>query len=31
MLDLVNDRVRNILGKGEYAGYQHFLFFPQLF
>ena len=24
-------RVENIVGKGENAGYQHFLFFPQCF
>ena len=27
----VSDRVRNIVGKGENAGYQHFLLFPQCF
>ena len=27
----VSDRVRNIVGKGESAGYQHFLLFPQCF
>ena len=25
------DRVENTVGKGENAGYQHFLFFPQCF
>ena len=25
------DRVENTLGKGENAGYQHFLLFPQCF
>ena len=25
------DRVQNINGKGEIAGYQHFLLFPQCF
>ena len=25
------DRVENIVGKGEYAGYQHFLLFTQSF
>ena len=25
------DRVENIVGKGENAGYQHFLIFPQCF
>ena len=25
------DRVENIVGKGENAGYQHFLHFPQCF
>ena len=25
------ERVENIVGKGENAGYQHFLFFPQCF
>ena len=25
------DRVENIVGKGENAGYQHFLLFPQYF
>ena len=24
-------RVENIVGKGEFAGYQHFLLFPQCF
>ena len=27
----VSDRVENIVGKGENAGYQHFLLFPQRF
>ena len=27
----VNDTVENIVGKGENAGYQHFLLFPQCF
>ena len=27
----VFDRVENIVGKGENAGYQYFLFFPQCF
>ena len=27
----VVDRVENIVGKGENAGYQHFLLFPQCF
>ena len=27
----VFDRVENIVGKGENAGYQHFLLFPQCF
>ena len=27
----VSDRVENIVGKGENAGYQHFLIFPQCF
>ena len=27
----VLDRVENIVGKGENAGYQHFLLFPQCF
>ena len=26
-----SDRVKNIVGKGENAGYQHFLLFPQCF
>ena len=30
-LKCVLGRVENIVGKGEYAGYQHFLFFPQCF
>ena len=25
------DRIENIVGKGENAGYQHFLLFPQCF
>ena len=31
MLISVFDRVENIVGKGENAGYQHFLLFPQCF
>ena len=31
MMIFVFDRVENIVGKGETAGYQHFLIFPQLF
>ena len=27
----VVDRIENIVGKGENAGYQHFLIFPQCF
>ena len=27
----VFDKVENIVGKGENAGYQHFLLFPQCF
>ena len=27
----VLERVENIVGKGENAGYQHFLFFPECF
>ena len=27
----VYDRVENVVGKGENAGYQHFLLFPQCF
>ena len=27
----LSDRVENIVGKGENAGYQHFLLFPQCF
>ena len=30
-LKLVLGKVENIVGKGENAGYQHFLFFPQCF
>ena len=30
-LKLVLARVENILGKGENAGYQHFLLFPKMF
>ena len=30
-LKFVLGRVENIVGKGENAGYQHFLFFPQCF
>ena len=31
MIICVFDRVENIVGKGENAGYQHFLLFPQCF
>ena len=31
MMIFVFDRVENIVGKGENAGYQHFFFFPQCF
>ena len=31
MAEFVFDRVENIAGKGENAGYQHFLLFPQCF
>ena len=31
MLISVFDRVENIVGKGDNAGYQHFLLFPQCF
>ena len=31
MMISVFDRVENIVGKGENAGYQHFLLFPQYF
>ena len=27
----LSDRVENTVGKGEYAGYKHFLLFPQCF
>ena len=30
-LKIVLGRVENIVGKGENAGYQHFLLFPQCF
>ena len=30
-LKFVLERVKNIVGKGENAGYQHFLLFPQFF
>ena len=30
MISILN-RVENIVGKGENAGYQHFLLFPQVF
>ena len=30
-LKFVMGRIENIVGKGENAGYQHFLFFPQCF
>ena len=29
MVIFVFDRVKNIVGKGENTGYQHFLLFPQ--
>ena len=31
MIISIFDRVENIVLKGENAGYQHFLFFPQCF
>ena len=31
MIISVCDRIGNIVGKGENAGYQHFLLFPQCF
>ena len=31
MIIFVLDRVENIVGKGENAGYKHFLLFPQCF
>ena len=31
MIISVFDRVENLVGKGENAGYQHFLLFPQCF
>ena len=31
MIEFVLDMVGNIVGKGENAGYQHFLLFPQCF
>ena len=31
MIIILYDRVENIVGKGENAGYQHFLLFPQCF
>ena len=31
MMIPVFDRVENIVGKGENAGYQHFLLFPTMF
>ena len=31
MMISVFDRVENIVGEGENAGYQHFLLFPQCF
>ena len=31
MLISVIDKIENIVGKGENAGYQHFLLFPQCF
>ena len=30
-LDYVSESVENMVGKGENAGYQHFLLFPQCF
>ena len=30
-LEIISTRVENILGKGENAGYQHFLLFPKCF
>ena len=31
MMISLSDRVENVVGKGENAGYQHFLLFPQSF
>ena len=31
MMIFLSDRVENIVGKGENAGFQHFLLFPQYF
>ena len=31
MMISIFDKVENIVGKGENAGYQHFLLFPQWF
>ena len=31
MMISVSDRIENVMGKGENAGYQHFLLFPQCF
>ena len=31
MIISVFDKVQNVVGKGENAGYQHFLLFPQCF
>ena len=31
MMTFVLNRIENIVGKGENAGYQHFLLFPQRF
>ena len=31
MIFVLFDRVENFVGKGENAGYQHFLLFPQCF
>ena len=31
MMTIVFDRVENIVGRGENAGFQHFLLFPQCF
>ena len=31
MINFVSDRVENIVEKGENAGYQHYLLYPQCF
>ena len=31
MMVSLSDKIENIVGKGESAGYQHFLLFPQCF